>query len=258
MSTIESTEISVLDACAAPAPLPDDGLRSPVYALLRRVSMIDYPGRLCRVLFLAGCNMRCVFCHNRELIEPREESLSWDRLEEILVSSRENWVDSVTVTGGEPTLNPRLHELVLRLKNLGFKVKLDTNGSSPDRLAGLLPMIDYVAMDYKAPLERYRLLTGCPQLELENISRSVSIIREWGGPYEFRTTVVPGLHTEQDMLQICRELAGARRYALQAYVPPRDESQGIALPAKRTPIKLLRHYYELMRPHFTETVLRGA
>ncbi|MCE5272334.1 anaerobic ribonucleoside-triphosphate reductase activating protein [bacterium] len=259
MGNAETNVWPSMGACAATVYEPEDDSRlSPVYALLRRVSMIDYPGRLCRVLFLAGCNMRCVFCHNQELIHPQKERLSWERLEEILLSSRENWVDSVTVTGGEPTLNSRLRELILRLKNLGFKVKLDTNGTAPERLASLLPMLDWVAMDYKAPLERYRLMTGSPQLELENISRSVAILRDWEGPYELRTTVVPGLHTEQDIEQICRELAGVRRYALQAYVPPRDEAEGVQLPAGRTPIKLLRRFYELASPHFPETVLRGG
>lgn len=259
MSSVETIVRPSMEACAAQVYEPEDDIRlSPVYALLRRVSMIDYPGRLCRVLFLAGCNMRCVFCHNQELIRPQQERLSWERLEEILLSSRENWVDSVTVTGGEPTLNPRLRELILRLKNLGFKVKLDTNGTAPETLDELLPMLDWVAMDYKAPLERYRLLTGSPQLDIDNISRSVDILRHWDGPYELRTTVVPGLHTEQDMLQICRELAGVRRYALQAYVPPRDESGGAQLNSGRTPIKLLRRFYDLVSHNFPETVLRGG
>lgn len=231
---------------------------SPVYALLRRVSMIDYPGRLCRVLFLAGCNMRCIYCHNRELVEASGSSLSWERLEEILCKSRENWVDAVTITGGEPTLNPSIGELILRVRDMGFKVKLDTNGSGPEKLRKLLPLVDYVAMDYKAPLERYRMMTACPSLELERISESVRLIREWEGQYEFRTTVVDSLLGEEDMLQICREIGGARRYVLQAYVPPANEETASFLPRVRTPIKLLKRYHELCKPYFTETILRGA
>jgi pyruvate formate lyase activating enzyme len=234
-----------------------DTLQSPVYALLRKASFIDFPGHLCRVLFISGCNLRCIFCHNFELIKPKKTNIEWTRLEKILLKSRENWIDAVCITGGEPTLHPQLKELIIRLKELGLKVKLDTNGSLPEVLRELLPIVDYLAMDYKAPLESYHRVTACPGLKLEKITESKELIIDWDGEYEFRTTVVTGLHTEEDMLTICRELEGARRYVLQSFVPAPGMNDGNGLPDKRTPMSMLRQYHNLCKGHFEETILRG-
>ncbi|MEA2062100.1 MAG: anaerobic ribonucleoside-triphosphate reductase activating protein [Gemmatimonadota bacterium] len=235
------------------------GRCSPVYALLRKTSFIDYPGRLARVLFISGCNLRCSFCHNWELIKHQETSIEWERLEQILQASRENWVDAVCISGGEPTLHPLIEELVLWLKGLGFRVKLDTNGTRPGVLEKLLPHLDYVAMDYKAPRANYREVAGHPALDVDNITESIRLIRHWEGDYEIRTTVVEGMHSEDDMLAICRELAGVRRYVLQGYVPLRDSEGEINpdLPSQRTSRHLLRRYRDLCREHFKETILRG-
>lgn len=212
---------------------------SPVYALLRKPSLIDYPGRMCRVLFISGCNMQCFFCHNFDLVEAKDSFIGWDRLETHLLASRQQWVDAVCISGGEPTLHPRLLELIQQVRNLGFRVKLDTNGSVPDVLRRALPLLDYVAMDYKAPLARYAEISGCTALAPDRITESVKMIVESGVEYEFRTTVVEGWHREEDMHAIGRELAGARRYRIQGYVPPRGE--GVPLnghPPRRTTMKL--------------------
>ncbi|MBN2288424.1 MAG: anaerobic ribonucleoside-triphosphate reductase activating protein [Candidatus Glassbacteria bacterium] len=232
--------------------------QSPVYALLRKPSFIDFPGCLCRVLFVSGCNLRCKFCHNFDLVNPKEKNIEWERLGKILLISRENWIEGVCITGGEPTLHPKLSELILWLKKLGFKVKLDTNGTLPEVLGEVLPLVDYVAMDYKAPLESYPGITDRPGLCLERIAESKELILEWGGDYEFRTTVIEGLHTAQDMRAICRELEGARRYVLQAFVPAPGMDAGNGLPRKRTPIALLRQYHEICREYFEEPILRGG
>lgn len=239
-------------------PAPASKALSPVYALLRKPSLIDFPGRLCRVLFISGCNLRCIFCHNQDLLKPKDTFLDWNRLLQTLVSSREYWVDAVCISGGEPTLHPQLGELIRRVKDLGFKVKLDTNGTRPDVLADVLPLLDYIAMDYKAPLERYPEITDCPEIVPERISESIRLIINSGCEYEFRTTVMENLHGEQDMLAICRELAGAFRYALQAYVPPRDVDPGKMVSEKRTRMSTLRKYHQLCHGYFNETILRGA
>ncbi len=232
---------------------------SPVYALLKKPSLIDFPGRMCRVLFVAGCNMNCSFCHNSELLQPKEVRIEWDRLRRILRSSREQWVDSVCISGGEPTLHPQLPELIELIRQLGFRVKLDTNGSSPDVLRLLLPQLDYVAMDYKAPLARYAEISGCRALDRDKIIESVSLISRADIEYEFRTTVVEGWHSEDDMRAICRELSGARRYRIQGYVPPRHEDNGDGrFPSRRTSMKTLRRYEQICRDHFPETLIRGG
>lgn len=231
---------------------------SPVYALLRKPSMIDFPGRLCRVLFISGCNLRCIFCHNYELIEYKETTLNWQRLLEVLRASRENWVDAVCISGGEPTLHPHLKELILRVKDLGFHVKLDTNGTRPEVLEELMPLLDYVAMDYKAPRERYPEIACCESQVSEKIAESAKLIINHLHDYEFRTTVFEPFHQEEDILSICRELEGAKRYVLQAYVPPRGVEPDRLPSSIRTPMTTLKKYHKLCQGHFKEAILRGA
>jgi pyruvate formate lyase activating enzyme len=237
---------------------PDRRAQSPVYALLKRPSLIDYPGRMCRVLFLAGCNMNCFFCHNHDLIEPRETFIEWSRLRETLLASREQWVDSVCISGGEPTLHDGLGELIARIKELGFLVKLDTNGSLPAVLAEVLPLVDYVAMDYKAPLARYEDISGCRSLDLDRITAAVKLIREEALDYEFRTTVVEGWHTEEDMHAIGRELAGAKRYRIQGYVPEQQAPPERNCPSRRTSMKTLRRMESICRRYFAEIRIHGG
>ena len=236
------------------------GELSPVYAMLKRPSLIDYPGKLCRVLFISGCNMQCLFCHNIDLTRPKDSFYDWPRLLETLTASREFWVDSVCISGGEPTLHPQLKELILRIKDLGFRVKLDTNGTRPNILKEVLPLLDYVAMDYKAPLARYGEISGCPALDIGKIPESVRIIAGSKCEHEFRTTVVQGFHGEADIEAICRELseAGARRHALQAYVPTPDADPESGMPARRTPMKILQKYHKICLQYFEEAIVRGA
>ncbi|OGF98147.1 MAG: anaerobic ribonucleoside-triphosphate reductase activating protein [Candidatus Glassbacteria bacterium RIFCSPLOWO2_12_FULL_58_11] len=236
------------------------GELSPVYAMLKRPSLIDYPGKLCRVLFISGCNMHCLFCHNSDLTRPKDSFYDWPRLLEALTASREYWVDSVCISGGEPTLHPKIQELIQRIKEYGFHVKLDTNGTRPKVLKELLPLLDYVAMDYKAPLARYGEISGCPALDIGSIPESAGLIAGSGCEYEFRTTVVQGFHGEADILAICRELseAGARRYALQAFVPPPDADPESGMPTSRTPMKTLEKYHQICRQFFEDAIVRGA
>ncbi|HUU29487.1 MAG TPA: anaerobic ribonucleoside-triphosphate reductase activating protein [archaeon] len=231
---------------------------SPVYALLRRPSLIDFPGRLCRLMFISGCNMQCIFCHNNDLIKPQKPTIKWDKLKSILLASRGNWVNAVCISGGEPTFHPELKDLIHWLKDLGFQVKLDTNGTRPEVLAEVLPYVDYAAMDYKAPLEAYREITEKPDLDVQCITESVKLIKDWDGEYEFRTTVIDGFHREEDMLAICREIGGGRRYVIQAYVPLQGVIPRKGLPTRRTPMELLRRFHELCKDHFKDTILRGA
>jgi pyruvate formate lyase activating enzyme len=188
---------------------------------LQKVSLIDYPGQICAVIFLRGCNFRCPFCHNPELVEPalyasclaEEEVLSF-------LERRRGRLDAVTVSGGEPTLQPDLPRLLRQLKGMGYLIKLDTNGSRPAVLEQLLreELLDYVAMDIKGPLEKYPLLTGVA-CSGEEIRRSIAAIMTGDIAYEFRTTVVRSLLTPEDVLAAARLIRHARRYVLQRFVP---------------------------------------
>ncbi|QGP93990.1 7-carboxy-7-deazaguanine synthase [Neomoorella glycerini] len=182
---------------------------------------MDFPGEVCTTVFYGGCNFRCPWCHNADLVL-RPFTLPEISPEEVLnlLSRRRSWVQAVCITGGEPTLAPGLEEFIRSLKSCGFKVKLDTNGTHPGILARLLTdgLLDYVAMDVKAPPGKYNLLAGT-KVDLESVRESIALIKNSRIAYEFRTTVVPGLLLEEDLLAIGRLLRGARRYVLQQYQP---------------------------------------
>jgi len=192
-----------------------------LYGLLP-ASMLDWPGRISSVLFVSGCNFRCPYCHNPELVEPQEEGgFYWSELEAFL-REREGWLDGVVITGGEPTLYQDLPELCRRLKKAGLGVKLDTNGSRPEVLRCLLEkgLVDFVAMDLKTSLERYPLVVRRPfpvDLLAKRISESIRLILEWGGEHEFRCTLAPGLVEEEDLKALAAIAQGGKKLVLQAF-----------------------------------------
>ena len=186
-------------------------------------TLLDYPGRVAATVFTAGCNFRCPFCHNPELVLPDRVSKGRTLLGESFFSAlrdRRGFLDAVVLSGGEPTVQPDLPEVCQRIKDLGYLVKLDTNGTMPDVLAGLLHdhLIDYVAMDLKAPLEDYSQLTGVP-VRKETIRRSIDLLQSEAPAHEFRTTVAPGL-TAEDLIRLAEEVDGSPAYWLQAFRVP--------------------------------------
>lgn len=189
-------------------------------------SFLDWPGRLAAVLFLGGCNFRCPFCHNAELVLAPHLVPSI-ALETVLARLRalRGWVDGIVVSGGEPTLSPRLPELLGRIRAEGFEVKLDTNGSSPDVLAMLIArgLVQAVDMDLKAPLEpaAYALLAGVP-VRLELIRASVEVIRLSGLPHRFRTTYVPGLLDRAAVGRLRAAVPAGSPFVLQGFNPQRS------------------------------------
>ena len=195
-------------------------------------SLLDYPDRVAAVLFTAGCNFRCPFCHNAELVLPektRELQLTGKQEVFRALEERRGFLDGVVITGGEPTLQPDLREFIREVRQLGLLVKLDTNGSRPEVLEDLLAagLLDYVAMDVKAPLTRYSDFAGVP-VDLSAIERSICLVRERVPDYEFRTTVAPGLMAE-DLKEIAVLLAGSRCWFLQPFIVP--EGKGLVDPA---------------------------
>jgi pyruvate formate lyase activating enzyme len=230
-----------------------DGL-SPVHACLRQVSMVDFPDRLAAVFFVSGCNFRCGFCHNAALARTLP-TMSWSALDERCRRFRVEWADGAVVSGGEPTLHPDIEQLVDTLRNLGFAVKLDTNGSRPDRLAALLPKLDYVAMDLKTSLTDYEEMTGFA--DTNAISRSVALIKTIARDYEFRTTVIPDLHTEATMRAMLPLLEGAKRYTLQPFLPREDLPDPAMRALPRTPHGLLEELAAIARPVVRSLIVRA-
>lgn len=188
-------------------------------------TMLDWEGMLASTLFLPRCNFKCPFCQNPDLVLHPEklETVPFSLVREFIIE-REGWIDGVCITGGEPCMRDGLPELCRQLKDLGVGVKVDTNGSFPGMLELLFSkgLVDYVAMDVKAPLEpgRYRLATGVdlPGI-LDDVRRSIELIRGSGVEREFRTTVVPLMHSPSDVAIIAEMLEGEQRYVLQHFSP---------------------------------------
>jgi pyruvate formate lyase activating enzyme len=187
-----------------------------------RTSLIDFPEHIATVLFAGGCNFRCPMCHNAPLVLHPAQTPAVD-LDDVwdFLARRRGMIDGIVLTGGEPTLQPGLLPLAQEARERGFYIKLDTNGYLPHVLKELIDgkLIDYVAMDVKAPPEKYARVAGVPDLDLARIEGSMQMLREAGIPYEFRTTVAPGLLDENDITRIARWIAGAPTYALQQFRP---------------------------------------
>jgi pyruvate formate lyase activating enzyme len=184
-------------------------------------SLLDYPGQIATSLFCGGCNFRCPNCQNADLVLRPDELVDVQEGEiGAFLERRRGLVDAVVLSGGEPTLQPDLLSFAARLRAMGFLVKLDTNGYRPDVLQAAIAAqaVDYVAMDVKAPPARYALAAGV-EVDVRRIQRSVDLLRAGKVAYEFRTTVVPGLLEEEDILQIAQWIAGAQQYYLQQFSP---------------------------------------
>ncbi len=187
----------------------------------QKVSLIDYPGRISAIVFTQGCNFRCPFCHNPELVDPeRFEGLIPEAEILSFLEKRRGRLDAVVITGGEPTLQPELTPFIIHLRAMGYLIKLDTNGARPEVLEDLLGrnLLDYVAMDIKAPLERYGEVTKA-KTDGQRIRQSISLIMGSGIDYEFRTTAVKSLLSPQELEEIGRLIPGAKRFVLQKFVP---------------------------------------
>jgi len=184
-------------------------------------SFIDWKEKLAAVTFSGGCNFRCPFCHNRDLVL-RPNSIADVPLDHIFSRLRKfnKWIEHVVVTGGEPTIHKGLVNFLETLKKQGLKVKLDTNGSNPHVVKELVngKLVDYLAMDMKGPIASYRRWCGS-EVDTDKIRESVDFILEGNVDYEFRMTVVPFLHHERDVYEAAEEIKEARRFFLQAFVP---------------------------------------
>lgn len=188
---------------------------------IQKLSLIDYPGKLCATLFVPGCNFRCGYCYNVALIL-HPEKLPAIPEEEILdfLSERKGFLDAVCITGGEPCLQQNLTEFIKKIKSLDYLIKIDTNGSCPERLAEWLrqKLVDYIAMDVKAPFEKYEEVVGV-KVDIEKIKQSIDILKNSHIDYEFRTTVVPDLLTQEDLIKIIEIIRPAKKYVLQQFLP---------------------------------------
>ncbi len=197
-------------------------------------SFVDYPNYISAVVFTFGCNFNCWYCHNRRIIEDKSsENISEEEVLNFL-SKRKGFIDGLVISGGEPTLNPELENFIRKVKALGFKVKLDTNGTNPNIVEKLLKdnLLDFVAMDVKTSKENYSKLVG-REVDFDKISKSINLLKNSSVDYEFRTTFAPDVSLS-DVEGIGKLICGAKAYAIQKYNPPESlDKPYITIPHKR-------------------------
>jgi pyruvate formate lyase activating enzyme len=224
---------------------------------LQKMTLLDYPGRVACTVFFGGCNMRCPFCHNAELLDGTAPAVMEE--EELLafLRKRKGLLDGVAITGGEPLLQKDLPEFAAKIRELGYPVKLDTNGTYPDRLNRMISegLVQYVAMDIKNSMDRYAETAGLQEMDLAPVRESVSLLMEGKAEYEFRTTAVAEFHDDRSFREIGKWIRGAKRYYLQKFTDRETVPfQGLHAPTDEQ----MKQWAELLRPDIPATELRGV
>lgn len=228
---------------------------------LQKTSLIDFPGEICATVFVGGCNFRCRYCYNSDLVINHGEMrhISQERVCSFL-EERSFLLDGVCISGGEPTLQENLPGFVARIKSLGLKVKLDTNGGRPEIIEALARagLLDYIAVDIKAPWHRYPMIAGAEE-EVPRIKKTVLFLlnNELEVDFEFRTTVVPGLLDEEDMVEIAGQIGGCKKFVLQQFRP----QTGLMDPALETvkpySPEIMERFAAACKRHVQSVILRG-
>ena len=223
----------------------------------QKTTLLDYPGHVAATIFTGGCNFRCPFCHNSDLVLnpsfsariPEEEIFNF-------LKKRKNVLSRICITGGEPTLQTDLSEFIKKIRSLGYNIKLDTNGYQPDVIADLLNqnLLDYIAMDIKAGLSNYSRVCGISELNINQILKSISIIENSKIEYEFRTTVVSELHTKEDFYEISQMLSPKSFYFIQSF----KDSGNILVPGLSScSLETLDEYLSIVKSNIPNSFLRG-
>ena len=224
---------------------------------LQKMTLLDFPGKVACTVFFGGCDMRCPFCHNAELLDGSAPPvMDEDELLSFL-KKRQGLLDGVAFTGGEPLLQKDLPELAGRIRELGYPVKLDTNGTNPERLRKMIRdgLVQYVAMDIKNSQDRYAETAGMKVLDMGPVRESVSLLLEGTTDYEFRTTAVAELHDDRSFEQIGRWIKGARRYYLQRFT----DRETVPFGGFHSPTEEQMHRWaDIVRPFIPAVELRGV
>lgn len=224
---------------------------------LQKTTLLDFPGKVACTVFTGGCNFRCPFCHNASLVlSPAElPDLSEEEFFDFL-TKRRGILDGVCITGGEPLLQKDIIPFLERIRALGFGIKLDTNGSFPEKLRQIvdLGLVDYIAMDIKNCREKYDISAGTGSYT-DSVFESIEYIMSCGIPYEFRTTVVKELHTSEDILNIAKSIKGANGYFLQTF---EDSGELIGSGFSAHDPTTMKEMLELVKPYVKNSALRGV
>ena len=225
---------------------------------LQKLTLLDFPGHVACTVFTAGCNLRCPFCHNSELVLPERKPALMDEEDFFsFLNKRQGILEGVCVTGGEPLLQQDIASFLRRIKELGFAVKLDTNGCFPGVLRSLVGdgLVDFVAMDIKNSPARYAETAGIPNFDLAPVRESVEFLLSGAVDYEFRTTVASQFHDEASFEEIAHWIAGAKRYALQEFKDSGDILTGGLTPCSEEQMQV---FLSILKPLIPGAFLRGT
>ena len=224
---------------------------------LQKMTLLDFPGKVACTVFLGGCDMRCPFCHNWELVDMNAPALMDEQELLRFLGGRVGLLDGVAFTGGEPLLRNDLADVIKKIRDMGFLIKLDTNGNHPDRLKAVLDegLIDYVAMDVKNSRKRYGETIGLPGFDTSKVEESIQMLISGNVDYEFRTTVMKEYHDEESFKDISEMIKGAKNYYIQCFVD-RDTVPTEGLTAYSA--DELRGFLEIVRPNVKNVGLRGV
>ena len=224
---------------------------------LQKLTLLDFPGQIACTIFTAGCNMRCPFCHNASLVTHIDPDAVMDEDEFFkFLKKREGVLDGVAITGGEPTIVPDLIPFISKIRALGYKVKLDTNGTNPDVLRTVLrdKLVDYVAMDIKNSKENYPKTIGLPNFKIDNIEQSANLLMSSNTPFEFRTTVVNEFHSPSDFASNGKWLAGNELFFLQNF---KDSGDLISEGVHGKSPEQMKECLDAIKPFIPKAELRG-
>jgi pyruvate formate lyase activating enzyme len=224
---------------------------------LQKMTLLDYPGKVACTVFFGGCDMRCPFCHNAELLDGSAPPVMDEQELLSFLKKRKGLLDGVAITGGEPLLQKDLSSLLGRIRDLGYPVKLDTNGTHPERLYSMIVkgLVQYTAMDIKNAPDRYAETVGLSSFDMAPVRESVSLLMEDRIDYEFRTTVVAELHDDNCFDQIGKWIRGAKRYYLQRFTDRNSVPfAGLHAPSDEQ----LFHWADMLRRDVPSTALRGV
>ena len=224
---------------------------------LQKLTLLDYPEKTACTVFLAGCNLRCPFCHNSRLVEFEEVEELDDSVLFSYLEKRGGLLDGVCITGGEPLLRKEFPSLLERIKALGFDVKLDTNGTLPSALEEVIKqgLVDYVAMDIKNSPEKYPLTVGVPDFDISPILKSVELLKSSGVKHEFRTTLIKGFHEKEDIEKIGQWLGKSERWFLQKFV---DSGEILSPGLEALPDEISQNYLKIACKYVAFAQLRGV
>jgi pyruvate formate lyase activating enzyme len=224
---------------------------------IEKLSLVDYPGKISTIVFTQGCNFKCGYCQNPDLIGEKGQYSAQEQDVLDFLKKRTSMIEGVVITGGEPTLQKDLPEFIQKIKDLGYSVKLDTNGTDPDMLEKLLKeyLVDYLAIDVKTSMENYPVIAGAKD-KVEKVRSSIYLTMTSTIPYEMRTTCVPGIVDEEDIKKMAELCRGAKSFYLQHFRPTTtlDASFGRTIPY---PKHTLERFKEILSEHIEKVEIRG-